>query len=98
VFDPHNRHFRSLRGRSHACQRKANPVSKTLVKVPKQEDLLPFKKMQLDTLVFAKGNKVADGLPDAGLPDNGRRSVYNMVDLGQQTAQVVAVVDPIQGC
>jgi hypothetical protein len=66
---------------SNQRHRKANPVSKTLVKVPKQEDLLPFKKMQLDTLVFAKGNKVADGLPDAGLPDNGRRSVYNLVDL-----------------
>jgi hypothetical protein len=25
--------------------------------------------------------QAADGLPDAGLPDNGRRSVYNLVDL-----------------
>ena len=73
---------------TNQIHRKANAVSKTLVNVPEKEDLVPFKYMQLDTLVFAKGNKTKsdDGAygtkdTDPGLQDNGKRVVYNLIDI-----------------
>ena len=65
-------------------------MSKTLVNVPTAEQLVPFARLQLDTLVMAKGNnkKGDDDLgwqttskKTIGLPDSKQRVVYNMIDL-----------------
>ena len=57
--------------------RRAKTASKTLVNVPDEADLVPFKFMQLDTLVFAKPGAAAGS---TGLPDGRYRVIYNLVD------------------
>jgi len=75
---------------TNQLHRKAKPMSKTLVNVPTAEQLVPFARLQLDTLVMAKGNnkKGDDDLgwqttskKTIGLPDSKQRVVYNMIDL-----------------
>ena len=75
---------------TNQLHRKAKPMSKTLVNVPTAEQLVPFARLQVDTLVMAKGNnkKSDDDLgwqtkskKQVGLPDSKQRVVYNMIDL-----------------
>jgi hypothetical protein len=73
---------------------RANKASRTLVKLPTVESLKPFLRMQIDTIELAQGNSKKDDdkaykpgqsltedLDKRGLPDQGMRKVYHMVDL-----------------
>ena len=72
--------------------RRAKPKSKTLVNVPKTEDLKPFAQMQCDTIEMAQGvnqtdpaYKPGDSVDDLrdkrGLPSGGKRKVFHLIDL-----------------
>eukprot|EP01044_Picomonas_judraskeda_P017005 COSAG03_NODE_3120_length_2202_cov_0.786020_2_plen_488_part_00 len=73
---------------------RANKRSKTLVNLPTEEQMRPFVRFQLDTIVMAQGNNKRDddsawrpgqSLTETkdkrGLPDNGMRVVYHLIDL-----------------
>ena len=75
---------------------RANKASKTLVNLPTDAQMKPFLRFQLDTIEMAQGVSNKDDHHDAawkpgqsltdtkdkrGLPDNGMRVVYHMIDL-----------------
>ena len=73
---------------------RANKRSKTLVNLPTDEQMQPFVRFQIDTIVMAQGNNKKDddaawrpgqSLTDTkdkrGLPDNGMRVIYHLIDL-----------------
>ena len=93
---PSWRDVRAWHGAQETVQRhaRANKRSKTLVTLPTDEQMQPFVRFQIDTIVMAQGNNKKDddsawkpgqSLTDTkdkrGLPDNGMRVVYHMIDL-----------------
>ena len=73
---------------------RANKASRTLVKLPTDAQMKPFLRFQLDTIEMAQGNNKKDDdsawkpgqsltedKDKRGLPDQGMRKVYHMIDL-----------------
>ena len=96
IDKPSWRDVRAWHAAQETVQRhaRANKRSKTLVTLPTDEQMRPFVRFQIDTIVMAQGNNKKDddgawkpgqSLTDTkdkrGLPDNGMRVVYHMIDL-----------------
>eukprot|EP01046_Picozoa_sp_COSAG06_P008655 COSAG06_NODE_440_length_15762_cov_75.979825_4_plen_565_part_00 len=90
-WDTHAWHAAQETVQRHA---RANKASRTLAKLPTDAQLKPFLRFQLDTIEMAQGNSKKDddsawkpgqslteNLDKRGLPDQGMRKVYHMVDL-----------------
>ena len=73
---------------------RANKASRTLVKLPTDDQMKPFLRFQLDTIEMAQGNNKKDDdsawkpgqsltedKDKRGLPDQGMRKIYHMIDL-----------------
>ena len=73
---------------------RANKASRTLVKLPTDDQMKPFLRFQVDTIEMAQGNNkkdddsawkpgqsLTDDKDKRGLPDQGMRKVYHMIDL-----------------
>eukprot|EP01043_Picozoa_sp_COSAG02_P033303 COSAG02_NODE_2266_length_9286_cov_2.788723_3_plen_582_part_00 len=90
------RDMRAWHGAQEVVQKhaRANKASRTLVKLPTVESLKPFLRMQIDTIELAQGSSkkdddgawkpgqsLSEDLDKRGLPDQGQRKVYHMVDL-----------------
>eukprot|EP01047_Picozoa_sp_COSAG01_P062020 COSAG01_NODE_7824_length_3039_cov_35.591976_3_plen_349_part_00 len=91
------RELRSWYGAQESVQRhrRANKKSKTLVKLPDEETLRPFARMQLDTIEMGREKRaggdapyrlgdnvqVDDEIDRRGLPDGNMNKIFHLVDM-----------------
>ena len=107
IARPSWRDVRAWHSAQETVQRhaRANKASRTLAKLPTDAQLKPFLRFQLDTIEMAQGNSKKDddsawkpgqslteNLDKRGLPDQGMRKVYHMVDMFTNYSFLAAIV------